>query len=256
MQNLRASVLGVSAGVALALVATAANADGYRRGSVKDAACCLSWQGFYVGAHAGWGWKDETFEVPWFRGAFPPPAFSSLEDNGGVFGAQFGYNWQTHSRMVVGIEADISWTTIEGTSTLSTVFGGATVTDVVNTEVEQLGSLRGKVGFAVTDSLLVYATGGLGFGQTSLKLDFTTNPGTTQHFSNYETQFGWVAGVGGDWKVGRNVSVGVLYLHYDLGDLTRNITAFPPPGVFVDLGLPSSSVTVDTVTARLNLHFN
>jgi outer membrane immunogenic protein len=94
MQRLQASVLGVSAAVALALAATAASADGYVRGSIKDAPapCCDSWSGFYVGIHGGYGWKDNDFaEV---ISTNPLLTIGDIDSKGSVFGGQAGHNWQ------------------------------------------------------------------------------------------------------------------------------------------------------------------
>src|SRR5262245_55214798 len=58
------------------------------------------WAGFYVGIHGGGGWGHESFEnsVSECFGQPCSPEFFNLPANvnpkGGVFGFQFGHNWQ------------------------------------------------------------------------------------------------------------------------------------------------------------------
>src|SRR5262245_36782610 len=68
---------------------------------VAPATCCAvpEWTGFYVGAHAGGGWGRTSFEpsesislLGVLLTSVPPGTNSS--PNGGVFGFQFGHNWQ------------------------------------------------------------------------------------------------------------------------------------------------------------------
>jgi outer membrane immunogenic protein len=58
------------------------------------------WSGFYIGAHAGWGWGHD-------------PGISS---NGFVGGGQFGYN-QQWGAWLGGLELDISAATSKGRRT-------------------------------------------------------------------------------------------------------------------------------------------
>ena len=57
------------------------------------------WSGFYIGAHAGWGWGHD-------------PGISS---NGFVGGGQFGYN-QQWGAWLGGLELDISAANVKGTA--------------------------------------------------------------------------------------------------------------------------------------------
>ena len=52
------------------------------------------WAGFYLGINGGGGWSQTTFESGIFANnmrTFLPP---SQHGSGGVFGFQFGHNWQ------------------------------------------------------------------------------------------------------------------------------------------------------------------
>ena len=239
------------------------------------------WAGFYFGAHGGYGWSREDFEHGYdptggglaIGGAGPGNFFYDLHDRGAVFGGQFGYNWQPLVNWVTGFEVDISATKIENSSThaaqgeipLQCMGGGGLtqpriVSTTVTSKVRDLGTVRGRVGYTPWSNILVYGTGGLAWGQVLNGASATDSILSTPDcvasstasyvYSNTNTQFGWAAGAGADWKVTDNLILGLLYLHYDLGSTPSQNPSNGSIGLF-----PSADVTVDTVTVRLNWLF-
>jgi outer membrane immunogenic protein len=223
----------MGAGLALALATTAASADGYPRGSIKDPVpCCDTWQGFYLGIHGGYGWKENDFAE--FVGTnFPSLSqvyVGGIDSKGWLFGAQAGYNWQ-YGALVGGLELDISSTSIDGTSAPA----GVTQQGVVEThtradDVQWLGSARARLGFAPQrgsgccgGNVLLYATGGLAwerFERTNSNVTTINPPGFTITSGSVvpNDRFGWVAGLGAEAKVGGSNWVGrIEYLHYEFG---------------------------------------
>src|SRR6516164_1669436 len=84
---------------------------------VVVAAPVYSWTGFYVGGNVGWGWSHVTASE---NNPFGPDAIAQISPqslgtdlNGGVFGGQIGYNWQT-ANWVIGIEGDFDGASING----------------------------------------------------------------------------------------------------------------------------------------------
>ena len=64
------------------------------------------WTGFYLGGHFGYGtgsFGPETNAEP-LQGAFFPHSVTGM-----IGGYQVGYNWQLTNRVVLGVEADISF---------------------------------------------------------------------------------------------------------------------------------------------------
>src|SRR5262245_39355553 len=108
MRRLGIAALAASS-IAIASV-SAANAADLPIRKAPVAAPAWSWIGFYIGAHVGAGWGTIETQVP--GGAF---AFSSGTVNGFLGGGQVGFNWQT-GPIVLGVEADASWTNIQGTT--------------------------------------------------------------------------------------------------------------------------------------------
>jgi outer membrane immunogenic protein len=70
-----------------------------------------------------------------------------------VVGVQGGYNLQLGSA-VVGIEADYSWANMDG----STAVPGVSITASVDTT----WSVRGRLGWLITPSVMLYGTAGYG----------------------------------------------------------------------------------------------
>ena len=85
-------------------------------------------------------------------------------------------------------------------------------------QAQWFGTFRGRAGFTVTPSFLLYATGGLAFGQvkSASAVAFTA---TTDVYAGSldETRFGWTVGAGGEWMIAPKWSIKAEYLFVDLG---------------------------------------
>jgi outer membrane immunogenic protein len=135
----------------------------------------LDWTGPYAGMIAGYGW-----------GTFANGISASI--NGAVAGAFTGYNFQ-RGRLVFGTEFDFMWSNRSD--------GG---TNAVNWS----GNGRGRFGYLINDSLLVYGTAGVAAG------------GSFTAISSYTTEIGWTAGAG--VEMGNDVVFGrVEYLYANYG---------------------------------------
>ena len=81
------------------------------------------WNGFYAGFNGGysWGRSSREFNFVTATGAaiIPPGGVitsGGTDLEGGLFGGQIGYNWQT-SNWVFGFETDIQWANQRGSRT-------------------------------------------------------------------------------------------------------------------------------------------
>src|SRR5258708_6415178 len=102
----------------------------------------FSWTGFYLGLNGGGGWGRST----WDRAG-------DFDLSGGVIGGTAGFNWQM-GQVVFGVEGDLDWSGVSGTTSTLCAAGCATRNG-------WLGTLRGRLGYAF-DRFLPYVTGGLG----------------------------------------------------------------------------------------------
>lgn len=147
-----------------------------------------------------------------------------------------GFNWQVAPTWLLGLEADIQAIGNHGApfgitqSVPRDGFPGLSVTGTVvaTDNVNWLGTVRGRVGFLVTPSWLVYGTGGLAYGSvsSSTMISAAETPmsgimisNTAGAFSS-STRTGWTAGFGVEAMVVPNWTIKAEWLHYDLGSAT------------------------------------
>jgi outer membrane immunogenic protein len=232
----------------------------------------LTWTGFYVGVNAGYTWNDSNVvSLPSFdtgAGGFTsgqlvaaiPTAFS-LTSDGFIGGGQVGYNWQFGNSFVAGVEADIqgiaSGSRSAAFATPVGILWQPTVTQVSRSQ-DYLGTVRGRLGYLFTPTLLVYGTGGLAYGQTSLSASTfgpTWNPPLAGATTYSETRVGWTAGGGVEWMFAPNWSAKAEYLYYDLGTVTAP-TIYYAYGAALTGIAPSARFNGHIVRAGLNYHFN
>ncbi len=223
-----------------------------------------SWAGFYLGAHAGYGWGNDPGSQPilLFPGA-TSATIGGVNSQGWVGGGQLGYNWQ-YDRFVTGLEIDLSAADINGSSNTATatiaVPAIITVSGRLDDKVKYLGTARGRLGWLATDNLLLYGTAGLAWERIDrvITQTETTPAGITNSVStNPADRFGWVAGVGGEMMLGSSNWIGRLeYLHYDFGRINTdgNISVFQG-GLSASATITAGRQTIDVVRAGVSYKF-
>jgi outer membrane immunogenic protein len=254
----------------------------------------FTWTGLYVGLNAGYTWSNNNRVDTATADAFGNPGLGGGPEfgvasaalatasvpakiNGFIGGGQIGYNFQFANSFVAGLEADIQGIAASNGSTL--VFSQAFVAGVPANPIDQnlsssrrldyLGTVRGRLGFTITPTLLVYGTGGLAYGQTKSSTSITqiveSAPTLPNHYSSFgsfsNTRVGWTAGGGVEWLFAPNWSVKAEYLYYDLGSVTYGLSPlqnFTDTGVQFTGGAPVSRTrfTGNIARAGLNYHFN
>jgi outer membrane immunogenic protein len=203
------------------------------------------WTGFYGGLNAGGTFGEsngvlvtgspvatpfDTGILLALAGGLPVQAQSGF-----LGGGQIGYNYQ-FSSLVAGLEADIQGIAGSSGSASAVRAGAYSLAAGTNAfanqsaapKLDYLGTVRGRIGYLATPSLLVYGTGGLAYGQASL----TTNAGVSYagvssavgfgSASISDTRVGWTAGGGFEWMFLPHWSAKLEYLFYDLGSLTAS----------------------------------
>ena len=163
----------------------------------------VSWNGFYVGGHFGYGWGktatnfDPLPDAVTFRDMQPITISSNI--NGVTVGGQAGYNWQS-GHFVGGPEATISWSNIKGSKTVTPIVrnGGFLFPGGIETtgqDIDYLATFRGRAGGA-WGRVFIYGTAGLAFGKVNYSATTDYRPaGTTQYPASIsQTKTGWTAG--------------------------------------------------------------
>jgi outer membrane immunogenic protein len=179
---------------AMALAMTFAVAASPARAADYDMS---TWDGFYVGAHAGYGWFDAS-------GSFGGPV--SLEGKGPMGGVLVGYNRDLGS-YVVGVEADASF---GDQSDQQPVFGFGAL------KLTNHGqhTFRARLGMETGSNSLLYVTGGLALA------DFWATVSTGQRDKDF--LLGGVVGAGYEAMLSENISLRAEYLYANYGSNTFN----------------------------------
>jgi outer membrane immunogenic protein len=211
-------------------------------------AAVYNWTGFYVGANAGYGWGNSSFALfgndPAAQGIIAQYTASdgSFHTSGFIGGGQLGSNWQVARNWLAGIEADIDYANVRGSSAIVTnPFPTIFPTLNADQRLQWLGTLRGRLGILPTDRLLIFATGGLAYGRYTQSSSLATGPAffkqntlTTQINCNpftlclagdgSRTSAGWTLGAGAEYALWNNISFKAEYLYVRLSSQSIYMT--------------------------------
>ena len=244
------------------------------------------WTGFYVGLNAGGTFGGNEKIGTYVADLFDPPgiapgaAFASsaagltpVSNGAFIGGAQAGYNYQFRHSFVVGLEADIQGLAggAGGSSvgTRSDPFSPATAVTVTQAHksLDYLGTVRARIGYLATPTLLLYGTGGLAYGGANLSATHFSYDASGANASSFgsnaysDTLVGWTAGGGLEWMFHPQWSAKLEYLYYDLGTAATPGTVIA--GSTPALGLQWAYAAAERarfdghiVRAGVNYHFN
>jgi high affinity Mn2+ porin len=190
------------------------------------------WSGFYVGGHVGYGrgYGRNILSDP-----NPTTANSSF---GSLFGGlQFGYNYLLPSRLLLGIEGDISFPNYLDDGIVS---AGTTPFSSVTEKLDFVSTVRGRAGYAF-DHWLFYATGGFAWSQARF-LEGSSLTGNEDKVLRMRT--GWALGAGAELAIAPGWTARLEYLYDRLGKASGT---FPS-------GTGYESTTVDLNSVRLGLN--
>jgi outer membrane immunogenic protein len=229
-----------------------------------------SWTGFYAGPNVGYGWTNnaatlspnDPLSAALLAGTNggtdeqPLPGSNTLRPNGAVGGLEAGYNWQASPNWLLGIEADFSFTDLNGQAAASSIERGAIlgippVVQTVNAQqtTDWYGTVRGRVGWLATPSLLIFGTGGFAYGRVADSANYLVTGGLGTGFftlnrggfnaictigapcitgSSTAIQTGWTAGAGAEWMFTPHLSLKAEYQFVNLGTQIVTFTALVP----------------------------
>jgi high affinity Mn2+ porin len=211
---------GVLVGVGLTLLAFELPATAADLPLKAPAAKAIyDWTGFYLGGHVGYG--DGSLGP----GTNPLPEQAVLFPHsitGLIGGYQAGYLRQLSSHVVVGIEADASFT--------GPLDVPALIPAPFHTTIDYVGTVRGRAGYA-SGTLLAYVTGGFAWGHSHININDAAGAVVSSPGQN---QLGWTVGAGVEFAVSGNWSAKLEYDYVDLARRTYDLSGFGMPPVNVD----------------------
>jgi opacity protein-like surface antigen len=194
-------------------------------------AAASSWAGFYLGAHAGYGWGQNN--IAQIVSLAPPVNTSGINLKGGVYGGHAGYNWQ-FDRAVAGFELDLTGTGMSGSTQVSFAVPPVSSNNSFADKVAYLGSARARLGWLPLDNVMIYGTAGIGWerlDRTTVNNETSPAGSTTRRNITSADHFGWVAGAGAEVMLNGTNWIGRLeYLHYDFATVNLSETLATPAG--------------------------
>ena len=222
------------------------------------------WTGWYIGAHAGalrgsssWTATPLGPGGPPVSGSFGLPLnFDFMAGTGTyVLGLQGGYNYVLPSRVMLGIEGDVSvpnsdvvvpYSVRGGQTVISPAIGQVTYSEAVI----HYGSVWGRVGYAF-DHFLLYGTGGFAwtYDQLTRSQDASPVTGSFVPAGTLETKLlwrlGWVAGIGVEIPITGNWSAKAEFLE----------TGFGRRGAFFAASIDAFRSDFATQSVRVGLNY-
>jgi high affinity Mn2+ porin len=164
-----------------------------------------NWTGFYLGGHVGYGggsFGPGTNPLP-EQGVFFPHSITGL-----IGGFEAGYNRQLANNMVLGVEADVLFT--------SPVDQARLMPAPFNTIFDYVATARGRAGYAL-GTWMPYITGGIAWSHTHVNLN---DLGAIVPPKRGLAHAGWTAGIGLEHAVSGNWTVKAEYDYIDLARRT------------------------------------
>jgi len=235
---MKRSILGIALIAALGVTPAIAADMSYK----APPAPVWTWTGCYVGVNWGATWsRSKSFDlVDVVNPALEGSQWSNpITATGAIGGGTAGCNYQTGA-WVFGVEGDFDGTNLSGSSPLIPPFATA-FTNVVSEH--WFATARGRLGYA-SGAWLLYATGGAAFGRVEENAFDIIGQDQTN------TMTGWVAGLGVEYSLQKNLSAKAEYLYADLGNSTFFI-----PGVNTIASSERTSYQQQLVRLGLNWRF-
>lgn len=248
-----------------------------------------SWTGFYVGINGGGAGTENqsmTYTDLAINAYFPATVNASATS--GLAGFHAGYNYQFAPNWLLGVEGDWDWTSLKSSGTQNLVCAGAgrvqcgginlvfTDNASLNTNINWLASVRGRLGYA-SNQWLLYATGGVAFAE----MDFGARVNCTNIAPSFcgggaqsidtrfkDTRVGAVVGGGIEYKPASNWIFGLeyLYYHFDSASAGGNwfVVSSGAPAPFFECAVAGQNcakfsfgdVGIHTGRFRLSYQFN
>ena len=251
------------AAVAMMAAASAHAADLAPRPYTKapEAPLVESWTGFYLGAELGGRWSNTTWTSTGLED--PVAAFENVrlpQGNPASFnaatvraGGYAGYNWQVAPTWVVGLEGDIAWGNSSKTSAgiPGSWFAFSTpatiALDSSNVREGWDGTIRGRLGFLITPSVMLFGTGGVAFQDVSVTANCSRNGpwcvlNRSESFNHVMT--GWTVGGGIEGKVASGWLARLEYRYADFGSLSHEFFPKTIDSVFMTESMRTQTVSV------------
>lgn len=203
--------------------ALAADLGAGQQGSMKDRfpeilPLAFSWRGFYIGADIGGAIGRGSIDAP-----FEPSIHSdTVSMPGGFAGVELGYNLQIYN-VVLGIEADANWASLDG-SNLCLAFPGDRIPTNCHVHTNAFGTVTGRFGLSLgyDNRALLYGKAGAAWTNNEIHIENNNAPcefSSVLADSKSFTRWGWTVGAGVEYALTPAWAVKAEYDFMDFGSV-------------------------------------
>ena len=172
-------------------------------------------------------------------------------NGGGIVSLRAGKNWFVgHDKILLGVELAAGYMDVDDSKQLESYIGVRTPDDsVAKTRGGNFLQLSGKAGFLVNSNLLTYVK--VGYVTSDITQSFNdTNPyGLLVTDTRTSKHDGYLLGVGMEYALFKNLSLGLEYTRYDFGE-EKQTSPSPSGGV----SHFRHQLDVDTLSVGLNYY--
>ncbi|TPI42020.1 porin family protein [Mesorhizobium sp. B3-1-9] len=184
------------------------------------------WSGLYAGVHFGYAAGKSNLFISG-GGIGGTDINAPVDPDGFIGGIHIGFNQEMANRFVLGVEADIAYSNVEGLTTLAN--GGSTI---LKSELQWSGSARLRAGYAF-DRTLPYITAGVAAAKYEIIGITGTSSGDIPLHD--DTHVGWTVGAGVEHAFTDKWIARVEYRYSDFGSKALSIASGLPTATSVDL---------------------
>jgi outer membrane immunogenic protein len=198
---------------------------------VLPVAGAYDWSGLYAGVHIGYAAGRSNLFIAGGGLGGATDLDSSVDPDGFIGGVHIGANYQMENSFVLGAEADISYSNIDGLTTLDG--GGGGFSTLLKSELKWSGSARLRAGYAF-DRTLPFITAGVAAAKYELIAVSAGGPGgeITLHSDSH---VGWTVGAGIEHAFTDRWIARAEYRYSDFGSQDLSVAAGLPTETSVDL---------------------
>ena len=215
------SLISVSALALMSSAALAADLPVFQPGPVMTAPVPMAanWTGFYVGVQGGYAFGGDGGDVFFDSDGDDEfdEEYSGDDRDGFTIGAKIGYDVQVN-RFVVGAVADLNYLEFDSDFDFEDDATDASLS--ISESIDWFATLRGRAGFLVTETVLLYGHAGLAYASTDSEGLFRDrdDEDDSDFGDDGDNELGWTIGAGVEAAVTQNIRVGLEYSYLNFGD--------------------------------------
>ncbi|SDA89534.1 outer membrane protein [Mesorhizobium qingshengii] len=189
------------------------------------------WSGLYAGVDVGYAAGKSNLFIAGGGLGGASDLDSSVDPDGFIGGIHMGANYQMANNFVIGAEADLAYSNIDGLAGIDA--GGGGVNTLLRSELKWSGSARLRAGYAF-DRTLPYITAGVAAAKYEL-IAVSAGGSGAEITLHSDSHVGWTVGAGVEHAFTDRWIARAEYRYSDFGSQDLSVAAGLPTETNVDL---------------------